>query len=272
MKTLLKSIIFTVFISINLAAFAQVGINTNTPEASAALDITSSSGGLLVPRITAIQRDAITTPSQGLIIFCTDCASGEGELQISLTSAWKNLTVSDVNDPPPPQVGDLYLGGIVFYILQSGDSGYVEGETHGLVCALSDYGLVEWGCHGTDILNIPNVTSSPPTGAGAEIGDGVTNTDNLLADCPNPPAVLAARTLGPDWFIPSVNELILMYENKTTINTSASANGGNPFIDNYYWSSTEFDMNSVWVKFLGNGHQTNYVKNNPYVLRAVRAF
>ena len=33
--------------------FAQVGINTETPDASAALDITSTTGGLLVPRMTA---------------------------------------------------------------------------------------------------------------------------------------------------------------------------------------------------------------------------
>ena len=41
--------------------------------------------------MTAAQRDAITTPSQGLIIFCTDCASGEGELQIKLASNWENI-------------------------------------------------------------------------------------------------------------------------------------------------------------------------------------
>lgn len=55
---------------------AQVGINTETPDASAALDITSTTGGLLVPRMTASQRDAITSATKGLIIFCTDCALG----------------------------------------------------------------------------------------------------------------------------------------------------------------------------------------------------
>jgi len=52
MKTILKSIIFIAFIAINVTAFAQVGINTNTPEASAALDVTSTEGGILIPRLT----------------------------------------------------------------------------------------------------------------------------------------------------------------------------------------------------------------------------
>jgi uncharacterized protein (TIGR02145 family) len=81
------------------------------------LDITSTTGGLLTPRMTAAQRDAIATPSQGLIIFCTDCASGEGELQISLSSVWKNLPVGDVDDPPPPsQVASNSNGGTYTFL------------------------------------------------------------------------------------------------------------------------------------------------------------
>jgi len=76
MKTILKSIIFTAFISINLTAFAQVGINTNTPEASSALDVTSTEGGILIPRLTETQRDAITSPATGLMIFQTDQMTG----------------------------------------------------------------------------------------------------------------------------------------------------------------------------------------------------
>ena len=64
--TLLAAVLVTA------STFAQVGIGTNTPDASAALDLTSTTGGLLTPRMTAAQRDAIATPSQGLIIFCTE--------------------------------------------------------------------------------------------------------------------------------------------------------------------------------------------------------
>ena len=76
MKTILKSIIFIAFIAVNLTAFAQVGINTNTPEASAALDVTSTEGGILIPRLTETQRDAIASPATGLMIFQTDQTTG----------------------------------------------------------------------------------------------------------------------------------------------------------------------------------------------------
>ena len=76
MKTILKSIIFIAFIAVNLTAFAQVGINTNTPEASAALDVTSTEGGILIPRLTETQRDAIASPATGLMIFQTDETTG----------------------------------------------------------------------------------------------------------------------------------------------------------------------------------------------------
>ena len=137
-KQLMK-IIFTLLAALFLMAtsFAQVGINNETPDASAALDITSTTGGLLVPRMTASQRNLITSPTQGLIIFCTDCASGEGELQVRLASSWKNTSGGEVNDPPPA-VGDFYQGGVVFYLFESGDMGYVEGEIHGLIAAAED--------------------------------------------------------------------------------------------------------------------------------------
>ena len=87
--------IFTFLAALLLTAttYAQVGIGTTTPEPSAALDITSTTKGLLIPRMTAAERDTITSPAQGLIIFCTNCASGEGELQIRLTSSWKFYTM-----------------------------------------------------------------------------------------------------------------------------------------------------------------------------------
>jgi hypothetical protein len=84
---------FTFLLAVLLTSttFAQVGINTETPDPSSALDITSTAGGLLPPRMTSDQRDNIVSPVEGLIIFCTDCGYGEGELQIKLSSQWVNL-------------------------------------------------------------------------------------------------------------------------------------------------------------------------------------
>src|SRR5512138_497533 len=55
---------------------AQVGIGTTAPDASSLLDLTSNSKGLLIPRMTRSERDAITLPATGLVIFQTDNTTG----------------------------------------------------------------------------------------------------------------------------------------------------------------------------------------------------
>ena len=69
---------FTLLAAVLLTAttFAQIGINNENPDASAALDITSTTGGLLIPRMTNTQRDAISSPATGLMIYQTDGTVG----------------------------------------------------------------------------------------------------------------------------------------------------------------------------------------------------
>lgn len=58
------------------AAQAQVGVGTTTPHTSSALDIASDSKGVLVPRLTLLQRNAIAGPANGLLIYQTDDTPG----------------------------------------------------------------------------------------------------------------------------------------------------------------------------------------------------
>jgi hypothetical protein len=67
-----------------------VGIGTASPDASAALEITSTTKGLLPPRMTAAQRNAIANPAQGLMIYCTNCGTN-GEPQYYNGLSWVNL-------------------------------------------------------------------------------------------------------------------------------------------------------------------------------------
>jgi len=78
--TLPKILVLGGFLSFSaFNSFAQnVGINATgaTPNSSAMLDISSTEKGLLAPRMTQVQRNAISTPATGLLIFQTDNTSG----------------------------------------------------------------------------------------------------------------------------------------------------------------------------------------------------
>ncbi len=69
----MKKIIFSVaLLAASFTTFAQVGVGTTNPDASAALDITSTTSGILIPRMSTAQRVAISTPAEGLQVYDTD--------------------------------------------------------------------------------------------------------------------------------------------------------------------------------------------------------
>ena len=73
MKKLLT--LFT-FIFLLFTSYSQsVGIGTTTPNVSAQLDISSTAKGLLIPRMTSTQRNAIAAPIKSLLVFDTDINS-----------------------------------------------------------------------------------------------------------------------------------------------------------------------------------------------------
>ena len=65
-------------------AGGSVGIGTSGPSPSAALDVASTSRGLLPPRMTTAQRDAIASPAAGLVVYNTTLA----ELELYNGTAW----------------------------------------------------------------------------------------------------------------------------------------------------------------------------------------
>ncbi|MFV5694585.1 hypothetical protein ACM55G_03975 [Flavobacterium sp. LB3P122] len=63
------------FMLITTNAFSQVGIGTTTPDASSILDVSSTTKGMLAPRMTTEQRAAIVSPADGLMVYDTDLKS-----------------------------------------------------------------------------------------------------------------------------------------------------------------------------------------------------
>ncbi len=248
----------------------KVAVTTDgsDPDPSAMLEVKSTDKGFLPPRMTQAQRDAIPSTATGLVVWCSNCGDN-GELQVYNGTEWTNM-VGDPASVYTPAVGDFYGGGVVFYIFQSGDPGYVEGETHGLICAVSD----QTGGSGIQWYN----GSFTTTGAtGTAIGTGQANTTTIISNqgAGTYAATVCTSYVGggfTDWFLPSKDELNLMYQNKATINATAGANGGISFASNYYWSSTESSSSYAWRQYFGSGFQYFDDKYNTNRVRAVRAF
>ena len=125
--------IFTLLAAVVLTAttYAQVGIGTTTPDASSALDITSTTKGLLIPRMTETQRDAISSPATGLMIYQTDGTVGfyyyNGSSWVEVAATSKTYSVNTFY---------AELGGYVIEVNSDG--------THGLVVAMQDQGTSNW--------------------------------------------------------------------------------------------------------------------------------
>ena len=81
-------------------SYAQVGVNTNTPDASSALEIESTTGGILIPRMTETQRDAIVSPASGLMIYQTDQDFG---FYFYNGTQWTSVGMSGPQGPQGPQ-------------------------------------------------------------------------------------------------------------------------------------------------------------------------
>lgn len=107
----MRNLLLLICLMVGLSAFSQVALNTDgsAPEPSAMLDVKSTTRGLLIPRMTAVQRDAIVSPAKGLLIFCTDNSFYYSNNGTPTTPDWVILNsqwLSDAN-------GIYYSGGRV---------------------------------------------------------------------------------------------------------------------------------------------------------------
>ncbi|MBT0607342.1 hypothetical protein [Aequorivita echinoideorum] len=89
--------LFLLFLSVTFTistALAQVGIGNTNPDASSVLDVTSTTQGVLFPRMTTLQRNAIALPAKGLTIFNTDTNQFQYNSNIPAAPVWNTLSGS----------------------------------------------------------------------------------------------------------------------------------------------------------------------------------
>ena len=160
----------------------------------------------------------------------------------------------NVKSSCPFHIGDNGpAGGKVFYVTDATG-------LHGLEAAPVDQSSVAaWGCYGATIAGAD----------GTAVGTGAANTADIVAGCAeaNTAAKIAdAYALNgyTDWYLPSKDELNLLYQQKTVV-------GG--FATLYYWSSSESNSILAWGQGFTNGTQGSYSKSYTSLpVRAVRAF
>ena len=168
--------------------------------------------------------------------------------------------VRDALPPPNLAIGDFYQGGIVFYIDDS--------RLHGLIAAPKDQSDgIRW--HNGSLVR---------TGAGGTaVGEGQVNTNQIVAaqGVGDYAASLAANLVlngYSDWFLPSRDELNLMYWKIGPGAPWPLTNIGGFGYDTY-WSSSEDYYYTAWLQIFSNGGQigTNH-KDYHLRVRAIRAF
>jgi len=167
-----------------------------------------------------------------------------------------------------PTIGKSFCSGIIFYVDATGQ--------HGLIGASNDQAsTIEWGCNGTAINGAD----------GTVVGTGSQNTTDILIGCSDnnitdsPAARICRNYTGGgynDWYLPSKDELYLLYLHKTIFVTNIYTNAGGfeSSSNAYYWSSSEIDNFNVWAQSFYTGNKETHSKYGIYKgrVRAIRAF
>ncbi len=186
MKKIILSIVFV--LSINVLIAQSIGIGIATPNSNAALDISSNSKGLLIPRMDSASRKTIPN-TNGMMVYDT-----------TTKCFWFNDGAKWVNMPPKGNsTGDLlYWNGTAWTVLPAGQGGQYLSLTAGsLVPAWSTVGNGGGNTNNVNTQAISNIAPATAVSGGSIITDGgaaITARGVVWSTSPNPTIALTTKT------------------------------------------------------------------------------
>lgn len=218
--------------------------------------------------VTGATKGALSGSGTTRTLAISNITVGNGETVSVAIASPSGFTISGTPQMAvvyrAPYIGMAYQGGVIAYILQSVDPGYVSGETHGLIASTADLSNgIQWS----------NGSYTTTGATGTAIGTGQTNTSAIVNNqgagsyaaqlCNDYTNADTGTGVYSDWYLPSIDELNKLIKNKTAV-------GG--FAGLRYWSSSELASNGAWSQDFGGEIQFYTNKDNYLWVRAVRDF
>lgn len=160
--------------------------------------------------------------------------------------------------------------GIIFYDV---DADNESGNADGLTSSECGWRYLEAGKADLEGTYKWGLMSAEKCGTGEKIGDGLDNTEMLSEKGSDYEAACAVYKKDiynngyTDWFLPSIDELKLMYTNLYKHDPSLG-----DFKGDNYWSSSEYNPNYAWFLVFSTGYQSANGKTDSRSVRPVRAF